>query len=156
MRHAPLFWLTVVFALPLVAAWTLAVQPSWRPSTGNHGEFIEPPVQVGAGRGWVLAVPARDECTGECAETLRLMHRVRRALGVEARRVQSVPCPDAAAEAPCAGLRAALKEGTALVVIDPMGNAVLRYAKGFSPFDLLDDLERLLRVSTNWRSNGKH
>ncbi|MGE0082756.1 MAG: hypothetical protein AB7U81_15875 [Thiohalomonadaceae bacterium] len=156
MRHAPLYWLLIVFALPLVAAWTLVFQPQWRPEGGNHGEIIDPPVQVGGGRGWTLAVPAPEGCTGACAETMLLLKRVQRALGVEARRVQPVACVPSGAEGPCAGLAAALDEGTALVVVDPMGNAVLRYGKGFSPFDLLDDLERLLRVSKNWRVDGKH
>ncbi|MFA5530422.1 MAG: hypothetical protein WDA11_07135 [Thiohalomonadaceae bacterium] len=156
MRYAPLYWVLIVFALPLCAAWTLAFQPEWQPAGGNHGELINPPVQVGGGPDWVLAVPATEGCMADCADTLRLLRRVRRALGVNARRVQPLSCAPLQAEGPCAGLAAALTDGTVLVVIDPMGNAVLRYASGFSPFDLLDDLERLLRVSQNWRSDGKH
>jgi hypothetical protein len=154
MRHAPLVWLLIVFALPIGAAWTLALQPDWRPPTGNHGELIEPPVPVGAGRGWVLAVPAAERCVDRCEHTLQLLHRVQRALGVEGRRVHPVPCPSSVEEGPCRGLAAVLTAKTALVVVDPMGNAVLRYAQDFSPFDLLDDLERLLRVSKNWRTDG--
>ncbi|MCK9532855.1 MAG: hypothetical protein M0R77_20415 [Gammaproteobacteria bacterium] len=155
MRYLPVIWLVIVFAVPIGAAWTLVLQPQWHPDSGNHGELIQPPVPVGGGRGWTLAVPASGPCIEACEQTLHLLRRVERALGVESRRVQSMACPPASNEGPCAGLARALTEGTALVVVDPMGNAVLRYAHGFSPFDLLDDLERLLRVSKNWRTDGK-
>lgn len=156
MRHAPLYWLLVVFALPLAAAWTLWFQPQWRPAGSHHGELIQPPVQVGVGHGWILAVPAPEGCTEACTETMQLLQRVRRALGVEARRVQPMACTPSGAEDPCAGLAAVLGEGTALVIIDPMGNAVLRYGRDFSPLGLLDDLERLLRLSRHWRNDGGH
>lgn len=162
-----------VFLLPLgIAVWMYAT--GWRPAaTGNHGELVEPPVllrqlaledhaghtlpvKLGDGR-WTLLVVAAEACGEECRGTLLDTRQVRLALGKDRQRVRrllllarplesdlSAEHPDlAVARLPAAsGLT-----GSALWIVDPLGNAMLRFPQGFEADGLLEDMRRLLKVS---------
>lgn len=146
------------------------------PGLKNHGELLNPAVDVRAlpaplaaggrydwvqpTRPWrVLVVPAAD-CGQSCAALAGALDRVWRSFGHRADDVHMLwlgPLPADAphalrALAPDPALRARLPQvaqaaGTAVVyVVDPNGFVILRYAPGFDPADLREDLARLLKL----------
>ena len=96
-----------LFLVPPVIAWTLYFS-GWRPaSTGNHGQLVDPPVQLevpsldvvasprDAGapdlRGeWTLLLTLNSPCGEPCLEQLHATRQVRTALAEDARRLQRV------------------------------------------------------------------
>lgn len=156
-------FLALLFAAPLLIALVLRVS-GWQPgATANHGSLIEPPVSLPAGAlgdplsgYWVLIAP----CRADCVELAERLARVRRALGKDSGRVRLLlsgperPPGDPGA-APLAvapdSLRRALRSADvsrtpgSVLLVDPRGFLVMRYAPGFQESGLLDDLERLLR-----------
>lgn len=166
-RQRVIILLAFLFAAPLLAALSMRVT-GWQPgTTGNHGRLVEPPVELPAEvfprglRGhWVLAAVVPSRCRPDCADLAGKLLRVRRGLGKDATRVklvlsgpESLPVDlrGAPLVAAPASLRRALGStdvamapGTVLM-IDPRGFLMMRYAPEFRSSGLLDDLERLLR-----------
>lgn len=170
-KRAQLVLLALIFALPVLIA--LALNTPWlrlQPSaTRNFGTLIQPVVgladlglaETGAneGRGiglWtVLWLPPT---TGSCAEPLDLLRRVRLTEGRELERVRvafSAECTETAATDQLklsAETSRELRTRTgdsagAVLVLDPYGNAMMRYPANFDPNHLKKDLARLLRYS---------
>lgn len=115
----------------------------WRPDrTGNHGTLIAPPVAAGIdtvrGR-WSLVLLGTDPCDGACAARLDELRRVRVSLAKEMHRTRHLFAPPPAALAD-------LPAGT-VIIVDPDGRAMMRYAPGAEAKDLRADLERLLKYS---------
>lgn len=158
----------LLFAAPLLAALAMRVT-GWEPdATGHHGDLVEPPAALPAGAvpeplrdHWVLVGVATVPCRSDCAGMVDDLLRVSRALGKDAARVKLVltgpdsPGPRHGAPLDIApaplrrGLRsagAAMVPGSVLVV-DPRGFFMMRYAPGFRSAGLLEDLERLLRYN---------
>jgi len=117
----------------------------WRPqTTGNHGTLITPPVALAAevdGRlkgKWSLVVvgAAKD------AEEARLdeLRRVRASLAKEWKRTQHLAMPTAPAAL------GGIAPGS-VVIIDPNGLAMMRYAPDADLKGIRADLERLLKYS---------
>lgn len=121
---------------------------------------------------WVLLLVS-DRCERSCPEMLWKMRQVRLALGTGRDRVERLlllrEAPSAEldgllAEAfprmpvarlgtgsgPTADLLPADSAKEALFVIDPMGNLMMRYPSAARAEDILDDMERLLKVSEHW------
>lgn len=159
--------LAFLFAAPLLAALSMRVT-GWQPgATGNHGRLIEPPARLPAevfpgelhGH-WVLVAMVPSHCRRDCADLAGELLRLRRGLGKEATRVKLVlsgpeRLPGELRGAPLVAAPASLQNalgstdvamapGTVLMV-DPRGFLMMRYAPGFRTSGLLDDLERLLR-----------
>lgn len=159
--------LAFLFAAPLLAAVSMRVT-GWQPgATGNHGRLVEPPARLPAevlpgelhGH-WVLVAVAPSRCRRDCADLAGELLRVRRGLGKEATRVRLVlsgpeVLPGELRGAPLVAAPVSLRRalgstdvamgpGTVLM-IDPRGFLMMRYAPGFQSSGLLDDLERLLR-----------
>jgi hypothetical protein len=115
----------------------------WRPAkTSNHGELITPPVAVAidtAGGRWSLVLIGAGDCDAACAARLDELRRVRVSLAKEMHRTQHLR---AAAPAALAGQPA----GT-VIIVDPEGRAMMRYAPGREAKGLRADLERLLKYS---------
>jgi hypothetical protein len=164
-----------MFLLPLgLAVWLY--QSGWRPlQTGNHGELIDPPVQaavlpladldgaplaagyLAAGR-WTLLLSQAGDCGVGCRRSLLDTRQVHLALGKDGPRVrrllltdQHLP-PALLAEHP--GLTVAQRPALSpfpgdgsVWVVDPLGNAMLRFSSGFAAQGLLADLRRLLELS---------
>lgn len=159
--------LAILFAAPLLAAVAMRIT-GWQPgATGNHGRLVEPPARLpaeafpGELRGhWVLVAAVPSRCRRDCADLAGELLRVRRGLGKEAARVKLVlsgpegltgelrGAPLAAApeslQSALGSTDVAMAPGTVLM-IDPRGFLMMRYAPGFRSSGLLDDLERLLR-----------
>lgn len=164
-----MIFLALLFAAPLIAALVLRLA-GWQPgATGNHGELIEPAVELPAGavpeslRGhWLLVGMAPPDCREECESLVRDLLGVRKALGKDGHRIRLVlsgtdsvpdginaglfvPAPPSLRDA-LESLETAPRPGGVLL-IDPRGFLVLRYAPDFRAGGLLDDLERLLRYT---------
>lgn len=159
--------LAFLFAAPLLAALSMRVT-GWQPgATGNHGRLVEPAARLPAEvfpaelRGhWVLVAVAPTRCRRDCTDLASELLRLRRGLGKEATRVKLVlsgperlpgelrGAPLVAAPVPLrnalGSTDAAMAPG-AVLMIDPRGFLMMRYAPGFRSSGLLDDLERLLR-----------
>lgn len=168
--------LLVLFVGPTLAAMVLTFS-GWRPSAGtNHGELIQPPERIAMDEwrdtggevpdfagDWLLLVPVAGDCAADCRDRLATLGRVRVALDRDADRVRvatlqpSGAAPPAAAgealarlTAPAAQVAAlAGNAGTpvALHLLDYRGFHVLRYPEPLDASGVLDDLERLLRLS---------
>jgi hypothetical protein len=114
-----------------------------------------------AGRRWRIAIAPPIGCTQECVEVARKVDLVWQLLGRQADHVDILwlGAPPAAAKRNAAtrvlqrnaALRAALPRvddaaGVPVYVIDPNGFVVLRYAPGFAPKQLLDDVTKLAKL----------
>ncbi|MBU1645407.1 MAG: hypothetical protein KJ787_03650 [Gammaproteobacteria bacterium] len=124
--------------LPIVIGAGLYLY-GWRPAqTSNHGTLIAPPVAMAGddlkGKWTLLLVgDARN------AERLDELRRVRVVLAKQWQRTQHL-----AADTLPAGL--GLLPGS-VVIVDPNGLAMMRYAPGADAKDIRVDLERLLKYS---------
>lgn len=112
----------------------------WQPGkTSNHGTLITPPVAVDSGdlKGkWSLLL------VGDSANAARLdeLRRVRVVLAKEWKRTQHLHLearPAALADLPAGSV----------VIVDPAGLAMMRYAPGADAKGIRADLERLLKYS---------
>ncbi len=163
------------FVLPLgIAVWLYAT--GWRPAaTGNHGELVDPPLLLAelalqdhgghalppellADGSWTLLVVGSGACDVVCRSSLLDSRQVRLALGKDRLRVRRLLLVD---QPPDSGLVsehpdltvARLPAGSrltgpaALWVVDPIGNAMLRFPQGFDAKGLLEDMRRLLKLS---------
>lgn len=115
----------------------------WRPaSTVNHGELIVPPVAIDAGQAkgkWALVLIDAD--LGDAgAARIDELRRVRASLAKEWQRTQHLRL-----DAAPAGL-GEMPSGT-VIVVDPEGRAMMRYAPGADLKGMRADLERLLKFS---------
>lgn len=139
-----LLLIAAVLAAPFLAGSGLYFA-GWRPeSTVNHGQLISPLVALPdaeAWRGkWSLALIHAEPCSPQCLARLDELGRVRLSLAKEAERTRIASL----ARRPEA-LRA-LPEGS-VVLVDPRGLAVMRYAPGADARGMRADLERLLKYS---------
>lgn len=160
------FSVPVLVALAMNTPW-LRFQPS---STRNLGTLIQPVVALsdlglaeagaelgqGTGRWTVLWLPP---AAGSCATELDLLRRVRLAEGRELDRVRialAAECAEVAGERELklgAEVTATLRQRTgdagrgALLLVDPYGNAMMRYPAAFDANHVKKDLARLLRYS---------
>ncbi len=161
--------LVAALALPFVLAATLLFS-GWRPAaTPHHGELLVqaatpplspddlviragPPKSALAGR-WLLVAVEPQGCAAACARRLDALRRVHVALYKAMPRVKRVLLadgdfplaqPDLTVAAP-ASWPALDRAG--IYLVDPRGQAVLRYAPDAEPRAMLADVARLLRYS---------
>jgi cytochrome oxidase Cu insertion factor (SCO1/SenC/PrrC family) len=163
-----------VFLLPLIAAWLYYAYGTHPEPVTNHGELVSGvtlPDPLGplplAGK-WTLLVAESSDCDADCDARLYRMRQVWLSLGRKAERVRRAVISDGGVlldgerssvhpdlvELPVDSLSDEALQAldtfphdTELVVIDPLGNVVLRYREGYEMADLKADLVRLLRLS---------
>lgn len=157
------------FVLPALLAVLLQTRWfHWDPhTTRNRGELIAPVIALAGdaqaaavladGHRWSVLVRIPAGCDAGCARRIALLGNIREAQGKEMDRVQMVawPAPDATPPTvfsvwqPTADLAAslAMAEG-AVLLIDPAGNAMMRYRPDADPTDVRKDVAHLLRWST--------
>jgi len=169
MNKSKIQLLLIVLAFLLPAVLALLLQTRWfhwdPGSTRNRGELIQPVIQLGAdplladGRRWSVLYRMPAVCDSGCLRRFGLLARIREAQGKDMDRVQMLAWP--AAELPQAPwvvwqpdagnqAKLALAEGGVLL-IDPLGNAMLRFDPNADPTDVRKDLAHLLR----WSKLGK-
>lgn len=166
--HRALVWIGCLLALPFIVAFGLHLS-GWVPSsTVNHGQLINPPEPVAApgpwpGK-WSVVLLHDAPCGNACRVRLDELRRLRLSLERDMEQTQLVwlgagIAPEAAAlqgviadlapvDAP-ADPFSQLPPGSVLIV-DPQGNAMLRYTPNAPAGGIRADLERLLKYT--WRS----
>jgi hypothetical protein len=170
-RQIQLLLIAAAFVLPALIAILLQTRWfHWDPqTTRNRGQLIEPVIALGAdpanamladGRRWSVLVRVPAACDAGCERRIALLGRIREAQGKEMDRVQMVVWDTAFAATesvwkpwqPDAALatRIALDEG-GVMLVDPLGNAMMRYRSDADPTDVRKDLAHLLR----WSKLGK-
>lgn len=153
-----LLLVVAVLALPFVAGGGLYLS-GWRPAApASHGRLIAPPADIAIpkewhGR-WSLALLHAAPCEAPCQAHLEVLGRLRLSLGEDGRRVQAVwldSTAPALRPARVGGGAAAISElpPGSVVLIDPNGLAVLRYAPDADLKGMRADLKRLLQYSWN-------
>ena len=160
---------------PLVAALWYAYGDAGHGAKLNRGTLIDPPRAVegaaalGLSDRWTFVVRTRETCAARCAETLIMLRQLRLSFGKDAKHLARVlvsgqPELDRAAlaaehpdlrvlgAAEARALVDALDQDVAgqTFVVDPLGNAMLRYAPGAPPADIKADMKRLLKNSQSW------
>lgn len=169
-RRLQLTLIVLAFVVPALLATLLQTRWfHWDPaSTRNHGELIRPVVPlvqgsdaaIADGHRWsvLLRVPA--QCDAGCERRMALLGRVREAQGKEMDRVRMLawPAGDAAPAAPWNAWRPDATQAGLLrmaeaevVLIDPLGNAMMRYRADADPSDVRKDVAHLMR----WSKVGK-
>jgi hypothetical protein len=143
--HRRALLLILILSLLPIAVGLGLYAYGWRPqTTANHGRLIAPPVALATdnngglkGR-WSLVVVGAP--AGTEAARLDELRRVRASLAKEWKRTQHLGMPAAPAAL------ADLAPGSVLIV-DPAGLAMMRYAPGADLKGIRADLERLLKYS---------
>jgi len=170
-----LLLLIALFVLPLAASFVLYYGMGWRPAgNSNHGELLQPIKQLPQFTGklhgqWILAYAGDGACNEDCRQSLVFARQTRLSLGQDARRVGRALfatdhcCDRVYLDAEHSGievfdLNAAQRAellgvlpadlSHSLFVIDPLGNIVMRYDVRESPRGLLDDMKKLLKLSS--------
>ncbi|MFC3285395.1 hypothetical protein [Litchfieldella rifensis] len=158
--------LIAVFVAPLATAWVMV---EWRLGVPEertaHGELnpdVPPLAQwplrdaphVLEAGDWVMAF----DCPPSCDALADQWWRLHRALGREAPRVTRLRIGDAATPLPGEVLgqwqeAPDWQSDGQLWLLDPRGKVVLSYTAGAEPDDVLDDLNRLLRMNPDKPEN---
>jgi len=166
-----------VMVLFLIAFGTLAAsyglffltQGSSLWGTTNNGEFVEPPLAVGAlaleaadgtpaslEAAWQLWIVTTEGCGPSCRQAVHQLRQLHALLNKDAQRVRRALVADGAllaapwlADYPrmqrLTDRSGKLQDG--LYIVDPLGNLVLRYPYSAAGKPLLEDLKKLLKVS---------
>lgn len=168
-RQLQFLLIFAAFALPTLLALLLQTPwLHWEPeATRNRGELISPvqpmsfagtvDASLADGRRWTLLLRLPVDCDPGCQQRILLLSRVREAQGRNMDRVQMLasaaappagfdPWPSSAGDAEALLDRLQVATGGVLM-IDPLGNAMMRYRADADPSDLRKDLAHLLRWS---------
>jgi hypothetical protein len=165
-----------VFIIPLMLAGTLYANLDWRPTgTTNSGQIIAKPLSeavgsvVTASGKWTLLMPLPERCDLNCQADLFKLRQVREALGKYIERIDyAVLEPGSGKSTLSSELLAehgqmAIYSSQSLsdeinssgfadrgdvLLIDPLGNVVMRYKEGFVARGLYKDLKRVLKLSS--------
>lgn len=172
-----LWLLGLVFFGPLLLAFGIYYGSSWRPpGSTNHGTLIQPPRPLAGAvfRGkWSLVYVGGGDCDADCRKTLYYMRQTHLGLGRLYTRTQrlfvaTAPCcnrtylaheypdlitvnaadPATSTIAALLGAFPAAERATGIFVVDPRGNLMMRYDASAPPQGLLDDLKKLLGLSS--------
>jgi len=176
-RRLILGLLALAFFGPLLLAFALYYGSGWRPpGHSNHGALIDPPRTLSSSvfRGkWSMVYVGSGQCDADCRQTLHYMRQTHLGLGSLSDRVQRVflvtgQCCDQAYLAHTyphlttvntansdASVSAALlaafppqQRPSGIFIVDPRGNLMMRYDSHARPEGLLDDLKKLLNLSS--------
>jgi len=175
-NRTQLLLIILAFALPAAVAVLLQTRWfHWNPeSTRNRGDLIKPVVGIATddasralfanGERWTVMVRFPAECPAECARRMILLSHIREAQGKEMDRVQMVAWAPSGTELdklwidfnappPRLGTAASHIEmaESETVIVDPFGNAMLRFGAHAEPTDVRKDLAHLLR----WTKAGQ-
>ncbi|MEM9301459.1 MAG: hypothetical protein AAGE01_05075 [Pseudomonadota bacterium] len=161
--------IVALFLAPVLAAVFLQSRMSdYAPEASRaYGELVSPVVALPDparaalpdAQAWTLVVPPA-ACAEACTELLDLLGRLDRALGRHADEVAELvffdgtpPAGEGAAVAspvPPAWQALLVEQGWAdagAILVDPLGNVMMRYPVDFDPSRMKRDLERLLKYS---------
>jgi hypothetical protein len=165
-----------VFIIPLMLAGTLYANLDWRPAgTTNSGQIIAKPLSelagsvVTASGKWTLLMPLPEHCDLNCQADLFKLRQVREALGKYTERIDYAVLEPESGKTPLSSellaehAQMTIYSSQALwneidgsgfadrgdvLLIDPLGNLVMRYDEGFVARGLYKDLKRVLKLSS--------
>lgn len=143
------------------------------PLTDLQGRTVDPSALLDQ---WLLVVVADGSCDATCEQLLYAQRQLRESMGKEKARMERVWFVTGAA--PRAELLPALAQATVLrtdaqavqqwlqpaageligahlYLVDPMGNWMMRFPPKFDPAKVKRDLDRLLRASASWDTDGR-
>ena len=170
--------LAALFFVPVAASFVMYYGFNWRPSGGtNHGELLQPirqlPDSAASLRGkWTLFYVGDGACTQEdCRHALWLARQTRLALNKDMLRIdralfatqnccggdflgdkneglQVFDISEPVAQAALLNLLPPGDHANDLFIADPLGNIVLRFDVRTDPRGLMDDLKKLLKLSS--------
>jgi hypothetical protein len=172
-----LLLLAAFFFVPVAVSFVMYYGFHWRPSGGtNHGQLLEPirqlPDTAAPLRGkWTLFYVGDGACAEDCRHALWLARQTRLALNKDMLRInralfatqnccdrefldkehdglQVFDISEAAARDALLGLLPAGDHANDLFIADPLGNIVLRFDARTEPRGLMDDLKKLLKLSS--------
>jgi hypothetical protein len=163
-----LLLLVAALALPFIVAAAL-IFSGWRPAVAPHfGELLPPgamplaladlqiragPRQAALAGRWLLVSVESQACAADCTRRLDALRRLHVALYKAMPRIKRVLLVPHGALTPPPDLTVALAaswpalDRAGIYLVDPRGQAVLRYEHGAEPKAMLKDIERLLRYS---------
>lgn len=174
-RQVQLLLIVSAFVVPTLLALLLQTPWfHWEPeATRNRGILITPVIQlapaggtassIADGRRWTVLLRAPTACDEACAKRLVLLSRVREAQGRNMDRVQMRVWPDGQGAAPAGfepwqpeaaqelSLLGSAVEPGGVMLVDPLGNAMMRFLPDADPSDVRKDLAHMLR----WSKIGK-
>jgi hypothetical protein len=169
--------LAALFLLPLALSFWMYYGAEWHPTgRTNHGDLIQPPRPLPLAQlpdaaalrdKWSLVYIGRGECDTACRNALILMRQTRLSLNNEMTRVNRVLLADGGCcdrefldhEHPGLIVLDALPaqallhsfptkdRADSVFVVDPLGNLMMRYDARDNPKGLLQDLQKLLKLS---------
>ncbi|UPQ89554.1 hypothetical protein [Vibrio sinaloensis] len=165
--------LVLLFALPAVIAKTVLSQHWYQSGVTNKGVLIEPTLTLSAldidspllHKQWQLAYVVPEQCDAFCQQQIYLLGQSHIALGKYQQRVQPVliTTPSSAKSSPSWDAFSKLQVAPSFtehvgqfefVIVDPLGQLVMRYPKAESEEQLtaqskglLADLRKLLKLS---------
>lgn len=170
-RHRALFFLLMVFGLPVIISILLFYFHDHIPfKTMNHGVLINPPIQVEANgiaktRTWQVVYLPGQSCDAECEKYIYLLGQIKKAVGKDKNRVEvSVinqhPINNSIHQitlntAQLMDLQKRLPSNNSqsfdmqhkVYLIDPSGFLFMYYVDTDDPMHILKDLKRVLEVS---------
>lgn len=143
------------------------------PLTSLQGQPVDP---TSLHDQWLLVVVAEGACDATCEQLLYAQRQLRESMGKAKERMDRVwlvtgPAPradllpamaqatvlrtDAAAVSQWLQPAAGEPLGAHLYLVDPMGNWMMRFPPKFDPAKVKRDLDRLLRASAFWDTDGR-
>jgi len=171
-----MFFLPVLLAIVLNSRW-VQFSPA---QTRNYGQLIQPVISLGApvagvsdetlrSRWWLIYADSA-ECLDACQKQMQTLHQLHLSAGKEFNRVglmfmptaegaiPALPADVVAVQQPSPELLLAVKNAVGaapterwLLLMDPLGNILMRYPPGFDASRVRKDLSILLR----WSPLGK-
>ncbi len=164
--------LVIMFALPAILAKTVLINDWYQSGVTNRGVLIEPNVSYQdlgvtnpyAGAQWQLAYVVPEQCDEFCNEQLFLLGQSHVALGkyqsrvspvlIVSTRSDAIDIPEAFAVINVDEQFDKVTSGFEYVIVDPLGQLVMRYPKASEQSelvqqskDVLADLRKLLKLS---------
>jgi len=168
-NRATILGLFGIFLLPVLAA--VILQSEWidwePPAVKQSGELIQPVVSLAEAQieslsakpgQWSLVQIEVAECSDDCIERVDLLAHLHALLGREQEKLNRVVAATSSPSEPPQGFPRLVAiepfapliqptQDAGLLLVDPLGNAMMRYPLAFDPVGLRADLARLLKKS---------
>ena len=162
-HNTPLFWLLVVFLLPILLSTALYYYHSYfQFKTTNHGELVGSPFDVkylyasesDSNKSlWHIVYIDRGECDQNCRQVAYQLNQVRKALGNASPRVEvmQINAKDSRLNPMQTAFDQVHNKHVALenkiFLVDPLGNCFMYYPASTNPMNVLKDMKKVLEVS---------
>jgi len=151
-----LLLLATIFLMPFIIAYILIINKDIIPfNTVQTGDLIEPPFKLkfyslhNLANKWHVVYLSDETCyDNSCIAKKQLLNNLHSALGKEKYRVQvhTTPSTQITPINPITYQALLLSKGS-ILIIDPLGHAIMHYKPNANPNGILKDMRRLLKYS---------